>query len=939
MDLGKNGVKSVLAHKDPKKAKRRSHTLFRLFRICLVLCLLGCCLGAAIGVGMIKGIVDDAPEITLQDVIPSEQKSIIYDSDKKQIQTLVQAGSNRTNIKNYNKIPKDLVNAFVSVEDSRFWTHSGVDPKAIIRAAAVGIMNGLHFTEGGSTITQQLIKNNVFDNWVDERGYGDKIERKIQEQYLALQLEKDPNVSKEDILLSYLNTINCGNNTLGIYQASKRYFGKSYTKLTLSECAVLAAITNSPATYNPITHPAENRKRAQKILNSMEEEGYITAKEHKKALKDLKKSQKKNVYKRIAKINKTYEEQEESVNSYFVDAVIQQVSEALQTEKGYTQAQANNMLYSGGLRIYSTVDSDIQRIIDSEINNVNNYPSEIAKYSANVLITVTYADGTKETFTEISVKQYFRNKDASFKYLSSSKAQLKKWARRFAKSVIDEKKGETYEITKINYTLQPQVSFTIIDQKTGEVKGIAGGRGEKLTNLAYNRAIDSPRQPGSLFKVLAAAAPAIDACGDTLSSVYYDGPYSVGKKEFSNYWSSGYKGYSTIRQALVYSMNIVTLKCMNKTVTPALAFDYLKDFGFTTLVESKTGKDGKIYSDINASLCLGGLTDGVTNLETTAAYAAIANQGTYIKPRFFTKVLDSDGNVILDNTKEKHQVIKKSTAFLLTKAMEECMKGLSYPGSGLTGTGYAANFSGMATAGKTGTTSNTCDYWFAGFTPYYTATVWTGYDEMREIPTDISYHKTIWRKIMSRIHSDLDYKAFKQPKTIVTRHVCNKSGKLATAACEADPRGSMAYTEYYKAGTEPTERCDRHYLVKFCKGSILQKTVDKDGKETVEAKKDDNTNYSALKGDDLKKYSKAKDDCKDTFVRGYMTLGSDADGESLDYQYRGINVETCKIDHKKEEETLKKAEEEKKKKEEEEKKKKEEAKKKKKKKDSSDSDN
>lgn len=865
MNLGKDGVQKELRKNGSRRQKRKSRSIFATLSLILLGLLLCICLVASIGIGMIKGIIDDAPKITDKDIIPDEQMSMIYDANGNLMETLVQAGSHRKNVKDYASIPEDLINAFVAVEDSRFWEHNGIDLKGIVRAGIQGITSGFRFSQGGSTITQQLIKNNVFTDWMSENSLGDRLERKIQEQYLALQLEEDlsaekgKQAAKEEILLSYLNTINLGSNTLGIAIASNRYFGKDYTELTLSECAVMAAITNSPGSYNPITNPEKNRKRVEKILEDMVEQGYITEEEETEALAD-------DVYTRIQAHNETYTAEKDSPNSYFVDAVIEQVAEDLQKDRGYTQAQANHMLYSGGLQIYTTMDPAIQNIIDEEVNDESNYPSSMKKYSCTFTLQVTYGDETTKTFTENNLKQYFRGNNPKFKLIADSKDELMDMIEEFAASETDKSSGDSWELTSINYTLQPQVSFVLMDQSTGYILGIAGGRGEKTTDLSLNRATNTTRQPGSLFKVLAGFTPALDTCKDTLATVYYDGPYSVGKKEFSNYWSGGYMGYSSIRQSIVYSMNIVAVKCLNETVTPALAFEYLEKYGFTTLVESRTDSNGKTYSDINASLSLGGLTDGVTNLETTAAYATIANGGTYTEPVFYTKIVDSDGNVIIDNTPETHTVMKESTAYLLTDAMEETMDGIRYRsgnGVNLYGTGKRADVANMSIAGKTGTTSSTNDIWFAGFSPYYTAVIWSGFDELQEISED-GYHKTIWKAIMTRVHEKLPDPGFKAPAGIVSRQICKKSGKLAVSGvCDHDPRGSMIYTEYFAEGTQPKDICDKHVGVTVCKESGL----------------------------------KATDKCPEKTTKVFMSLDASATGSSDDSQYALSNIGTCKIDH------------------------------------------
>ena len=358
----------------------------------------------------------------------------------------------------------------------------------------------------------------------------------------------------------------------------------------------------------------------------------------------------------------------------------------------------------------------------------------------------------------------------------------------------------------ITYTLQPQAALTVIDQSTGEVKALVGGRGDKTANKTLNRATDTTRQPGSTFKIIAAYAPALDAGGLTLADVQDDAPYSYGTGEGAsvNNYDGRYRGFTTLREAITNSINIVTVKTLAQ-IGPSLGYDYIMDFGFTTV-----GLD----ESSNETLALGGLTHGVTNLELTAAYATIANNGTYIKPKFYTKILDHDGNVLLDNTTStSHTVLKETTAWLLTDAMEDVMT---------QGTGTPAYFgNSMAQAGKSGTTTKNRDALFAGFTPYYTCVVWGGYDDNApQSGGQTSYPKKIWKSVMSRLHEGLPYKDFTQPSGIVTASVCKESGKLAIAGvCDSDPRGSCVYTEYFAAGTQPTEYCDHHTLANICNES------------------------------------------------------------------------------------------------------------------------
>ncbi len=348
------------------------------------------------------------------------------------------------------------------------------------------------------------------------------------------------------------------------------------------------------------------------------------------------------------------------------------------------------------------------------------------------------------------------------------------------------------------FTMQPQASVTILDQYTGDVKAIVGGRGEKSGSRTLNRATSTTRQPGSTFKVLAAFAPALDTAGMTLATVQDDCPFSYSNGTSLRNYDNSYHGFTTIRYAITESINVVTVKTM-ADISPQVGFDYLENFGFTTLSQD----------DIVESLSLGGITNGVTNLELTAAYATIADKGTYTKPRFYTKILDHNKNVLIDNTPETHTVLKETTAFLLTDAMKDVLT---------KGTGSAAKFSNMPTAGKTGTTTKNRDVLFSGFTPYYTCSVWCGFDD--NSPQDnalTSNPKKLWKNIMGRIHDGLPQKDFDKPEGIVTAKVCRKSGKLAVEGlCDADPRGSMFEMEFFAAGTEPTEYCDHHVSATIC---------------------------------------------------------------------------------------------------------------------------
>ena len=725
--------------------------------------------------------MDSATDINDIDATPTGYLSTVLDNQGNETATLVASGSNRVYV-TIDEIPLDLQHAFVAIEDARFYEHNGIDITGIVRAGITGITSG-RFSQGASTITQQLLKNNVFTDWTSESSFADKMERKIQEQYLAIQLEKVED--KDWILENYLNTINLGQNTLGVQAASQRYFNKDVSELTLSECAVIAGITQNPSRYNPVSNPDANAERRTKVLNNMLDQGYIDQADYDTAMAD-------NVYDRIQIVDS--ETASDNINSYFVDALTEQVIDDLMEVKGYTETQAYKALYEGGLTIYSTQDPSIQQICDEEVNNADNYGSE-TKYSCSYRLTIQKADGTYQNYSEQTMLSYYQSKNSKYNIDFDSKEAVDAAIEQYKADIMEDGDMIVPNGESITYTMQPQASMTVIDQSTGEVKAIVGGRGDKTANKTLNRATDTKRQPGSTFKILSAYAPALDIGGMTLASVQDDAPYTYSNAAHTpvNNYDKSYRGFTTIREGITYSINIVAVKTLTD-IGVDIGYEYLQNFGFSTLCDS----------DRTQALALGGITNGVTNLELTAAYATIANGGTYTKPRFYTKILDHDGNVLIDNTPQTHTVLKETTAWLLTNAMEDVLTN---------GTGRPAHFNGMPQAGKSGTTSSDRDALFAGYTPYYTCVVWGGYDDNAEL-SYTTYPKTLWKSVMGRIHENLDYKDFNKPDGITTATVCKKSGKLAVAGlCDSDPRGSMVESEYFASGTVPKDYCDHHVRV------------------------------------------------------------------------------------------------------------------------------
>ncbi len=787
MNYGKKSAQKQsekLSGKRAKNKKRFGITFIKTVLVC-ILCI--------IAVGVIGGglyavkLIKQCPDISEVNISPNGFSTTVYDSAGNEIETLAASGSNRTYV-TIDEIPKDLQHAFVAIEDERFYKHNGIDLRGIIRAGFTGIISGGKKMQGASTITQQLLKNNYFTTWTSEHTLKDSINRKVQEQYLAVQLEKVED--KDTILENYLNTINLGQNTLGVEAASERYFNKSVSELTLSEDAAIAAITQNPSKYNPITNPKDNATRRKKVLKKMLELGYIKQAEYDEALED-------NLYDRIQIVNAQAESS--ASTSYFVDALTDEVAKDLMDQKGYTEAQAYQMLYSGGLTINSTQDSAIQTICEEEVNNNANYSDHVL-HSFSYRLTVTKKDGSYQNYSEQTMLTYYQAQNPNYDINFSSEEECKEAIEKYKSEIMEE--GDTIADggEKITYTLQPQAAISVIDQATGHVVALVGGRGDKMASKTLNRATNITRQPGSCFKIVGCYAAALDAGGLTLASVQDDAPTSYANGTPLHNYDNKYRGFTTIRDAIISSMNVVTVKNLTQIGT-GLGFEYAEALGISTLEPG----------DNNQTLCLGGLTHGVTDLELTASYATIANGGDYNKPVLYTQVLDHNGNVLLDNTQNtSKEVLKETTAWLLTNAMQDVIT---------SGTGSGAGLPNMPTAGKTGTTTKNRDTVFAGYTPYYTAAVWGGYDDNTE-QTYTAYSKLIWHSVMQRIHENLPRKEFTQPSGIVTATVCKKSGKLAIeGVCDTDPRGSMVYTEYFDKDSVPTETCDHHVKVDICSAS------------------------------------------------------------------------------------------------------------------------
>lgn len=796
MKYNKNSTNRRLKNANSKKSKIKNKITISGLKIAMIAFIVIFVIGCAAALGVAKGIIDSAPDISKIDVVPTGYSTtVLADDGSTHLATLVGSGANREYV-TLDRIPRHMQQAFVAIEDERFYEHNGIDLQGIVRAGFVTVTNmlkGESGMQGASTITQQLIKNNVLTSWTGETTFIEKLQRKIQEQYLALQLEEKVN-DKDWILENYLNTINLGSNTLGVQAAANKYFGKDVSELTLSESAVIAGITQNPYGYDPIRFPEKNAGRRERVLKAMLDQGYIDKATYDETLADP-------VYDRIASYNV---ENPSTYNTYFVDALIDDVLDDLINKAGYTESDAYKAIYHGGLTIVSTQNIAIQNICDEEVNNLNNYPMK-PRYSFHLSFSVKKADGTTKNHTHQTMLSYYKKQSGNAEYdiVYASEEECRKAISSYQKAILEEGDVIVEGSESIQITLQPQIAMTVMDHTTGEVKALIGGRGDKVGNRTWNRAINTKRQPGSTFKIIGCYAAALDAGGKTLASVQDDAKLIIGEKEYKNSKAGAYYGWTTIREGITHSYNITTLKTLQE-IGVGLGFEYAQKFGITTLTDD----------DRNLNLALGGLTYGVTNLELTAAYSALANEGEYIEPSFYTAVYDHDGNQILDNRKqEKHTVVSKETAWLLTDALRDVMTA---------GTGTRAYFgSTMDQAGKTGTTTNNRDSLFAGYTPYYTCVVWGGNDDNSiQNSNECTYARNIWREAMKRIHTDLEYKEFKMPSSITSANVCMDSGLLPTeGTCALCQKGNAVYEEYFTIGSVPTTNCTHHVALDICSAS------------------------------------------------------------------------------------------------------------------------
>ncbi|MBQ7103642.1 MAG: transglycosylase domain-containing protein, partial [Anaerotignum sp.] len=569
----------------------------------------------------------------------------------------------------------------------------------------------------------------------------------------------------------------------GVEAASQYYFGKHASELTLAESAMIAGITKHPSKYAPDANEEESRKRQLTVLGKMLDLDMITQEQHDAAVAE-------DVFGHlVCKANE--EEQGNAKHNWFVDAAVQQIKADLVEKKNMSEAQASNMIYSGGLQIYTTMDSYMQETAEAAFKNDNNFPAGDGSLDVTYLISVLDTENPNESKNQ---SHYERN----------ATVQSQEEADAFVENVKKELLDDTHVLVldKLTVSKSLQAAMVIMDQQNGHVKALVGGRGEKPGDSVFNRATHALRQQGSTMKPLAAYAPAIDTGKLMPGSIIIDEPVTYGGWSPKN-WDGQYIGPTTARQGIWHSMNVLAVKTFTM-VGAETAYDYLLDFGFTTIDER----------DKAATTALGGLTQGVSVLEETAAYATIANGGTYFEPVYYTEVKDHDGNLLLDNKdQETHRVLKETTAYMLTDMMRDVIS---------RGTGGQAGISGMNVSGKTGTTNDTIDLTFYGYTPYYTGGIWMGYDTQKEIKSAGNAHLKIWRSVMSDIHKHegLSNKSFEKPSGLSTATYCSATGLAPTELCALDYYGKTTHSDLIAAdfgGPEGT--CDLHQTYDICKES------------------------------------------------------------------------------------------------------------------------
>lgn len=712
---------------------------------------------------------------------------LYYLDDQGQIQTYQKLfAETSSEWASYEDIPKAMINAAIAIEDHRFLEHQGVDWVTTIKACARMFFGDA--SAGGSTITQQLIKNLLLPT--DKTADDVTVQRKMLEIFRAVQLEKS--FDKKTIVERYLNVIYLGQGCNGVRTAAATYFGKELEMLTPAECASIISITNNPSLFDPYgpsflyTPPGEeepremtgqerNRSRQLLVLGAMKEYGMLTEEEYQEAVDQelvfksgianedrlaecLNEScGYKNTVSTFVKEGDSYYcpqchtetliDQSQSQNNYswFADTVLEEVAKALAEKNGMEYTQANEIIFkqqvcSGGYQIYTTIDMDVQNQIDKIYTDLDEIPST--------------------------------------------------------------RGGQ-----------QLQSAIVVLDNRTGDIVGLAGGVGKKTGFDEYNRATEAKRQAGSSFKPIAVYAPAFELGAITPATVIKDLPYTYSIGPYPLNDDRKYSYSRTILSGITSSVNAVAANTLLK-IGEGYAFDFAKEkFGVSSLIEEYVDSSNKVISDKGvAPLALGAQSYGVTVREMADAFGTFTNDGTFRKSRTFTKVYDSEGNLVIDNTQQTRDILSTKTVDYMNYCLVSATRD---------GTGHNADLSsiGITTAGKTGTTGDNKDRYYCGFTGYYTAAVWCGFDSPESIRgTSGNPAARLWKKVMEPLHKGKSNKALYDSSKLSSVSVCLDSGKLATEACQADIRtGRIASAGVYPED-RPTEACTKHVLMDYCSG-------------------------------------------------------------------------------------------------------------------------
>ena len=719
----KKGKKTKFKDKHPKAATA--------IKIGIIVFILLAIIGVGVLVGTFFGIFGDELKISPKELVIAMQNSTAYDVDGKEIATL--SGGPKRKIISMSEMSKYLPKAYIAIEDERYESHRGVDIKRTAAATFTFLTNGGSSSFGGSTITQQLVKNLTSDD--EDSGLGGVL-RKVKEMAKAIQVEQY--LSKDQILELYLNIIFVGGDDInGVALGSIYYFDKDAKDLSIAECAYLAGINHSPNAYKPFSDFADKEdpekakqemkekinKRVNTVLAKMKELEYITEDEYKTAKAEVEKGLN---FKKGEGANVTVD------ISYHTEAALEQIVDQLMEEKNMEKKAAELYLYSNGLKIYTTQQSEVQAVLEEEL--------------------------IKETY--IKPKKYTDTK------------------------------------TKEKITQYGMPTMVIVDHKTGQVVAAATATGDEenrtvTTKLGYlNWPTKLAKQTGSSMKPLSVIVPGIDTGTITASTMYYDCETQFPGMDRPMKNEGDYTNAPmSMRTAVGKSQNIPHAKAI-MNIGVDVAIDYCTKMGIPGL-----GNEG-------VSLALGGLHTGISPMHMAMAYATIANDGTYIEPTFYTKVTDKDGNVILEAKQEKTEVFNEQTAYVVKSILKEPVT---------TGTATYCKIKGIDTGAKTGTTNNSYDRWLCGFTPYYTAACWYGYEHSQTV-TGFGKNPAgqIWSNVMQTVHKELPNAVFEKPDGIVTANICTVSGKLAI-----DGQCATGYSEVFVEGTLPGN-CDGHVQLPVC---------------------------------------------------------------------------------------------------------------------------